>query len=107
MRAAAVWALVLVQAEFLWLGEFHRHDEQQARYGATAPLLGEKQATKETVLQPFCVACQIGLERAASPEIGRTLASTTAVERWLPTTDRPHALDFRFIATSPRAPPAF
>lgn len=104
-RILTVWALVFVQAEFLWVGEFHHHEAPSAQHGQTASYRDGNPESSDTTRRPSCIACQIGHERAASPVMGRAPAAPVAVERCL------HAADPQFLHTitlavpSPRAPP--
>ena len=105
LRAAAVWTLVMVQAEFLWLGEFHRHGDEQASYGRAVSLLDGKQAPQDLSQRPFCVACQISLERAASPVVGRAPAAPVAMDHCPAAYELWHSPRFLLGTPSPRAPP--
>ena len=105
LRAVAAWGLVVVQAEFLWFGEFHRHDEEQARHGQAVSILDGKQASRGSAPRPSCVACQIGHERAASPEVGRAAIAPAPVNRCAVEIESQHARPSLLATTTPRAPP--
>ena len=105
-RALFVWALLFVQAEFLWVGEFHQHETPQEQKTESTALRDGKLTSSDTAPRTSCVACQIGLERAASPVVGRAPAIQVAVDR-CPQAADPQLLHTILLAvTSPRAPPA-
>ena len=89
----------------VWLGEFHRHAEEQTGIGGATSV--ERAAGQPTDAQhaPRCVACQIRLERPANLAIG-PIPDAPASVRALVFFIRPPFLSPRNFATeSPRAPP--
>jgi len=82
-RLLAAWILVGIQVEFLWLGEIHRHDDSSRPVRAAIGRNALQRSPGENS-QPFCVACQIGLERSASTIVGHVTTPVRAVSRPLP-----------------------
>jgi len=106
LRAVTVWALVMVQAEFLWFSEFHRHEEVQARRGPAVFILDGKQDSRKATLRPFCLACQIGHERAAKREVARAPIAPALVIHSPVASESQHARPSLLVTRTPRAPPA-
>ena len=104
-RILTVWALVIVQAEFLWVGEFHHHGTPFAQQGQAASYRDGSPESSDTIPRPTCVACQIGHEWAASPVVGRAPAALVAVERCLQAADPQFLHTILLAVPSPRAPP--
>ena len=105
IRILAVWFLIGLQAEMVWLGEFHRHAEEQAGMGRPTTVNRAAGQPTDAHHSPRCVACQVRLERAAALAIAPIPAAPASV-RALVIFIRPAFLSpFDFATEAPRAPP--
>ena len=100
-----VWFLIGLQADMVWLGEYHRHEEEQAGIGGAASV--ERAASRPTDAHqsPRCVACQIRLERAANPTIGHAPAALAFVRSLVLFIRSSFLPPLHLANESPRAPP--
>jgi hypothetical protein len=69
-RVLAIWALVLVQAQLLWVAELHRHGEDALCRISTVLAREEQDPGAGAAQPPFCIACRIAQESAAHPAAG-------------------------------------
>jgi len=102
-RLLAAWILVGIQLEFIWLGEVHHHDESSRPAGLAVRDALQRSSGENA--QPFCVACQIGMERSASAVIGHLVASVRAISLLLPTPSDQFFAGLSSRVVTPRAPP--
>lgn len=100
-----VWFLVGLQAEMVWLGEFHRHGEEQVGVGGAPSLEGAADRSHDAHQSPRCVACQIRLERAANLATANVPAAPASVRTLVPLIPSAYFSPLHFAAESPRAPP--
>lgn len=103
-RLLAAWILVGIQLEFIWLGEVHHHDESFCPAGLAVRRHALQRSSGENA-QPFCVACQIGMERSASAVIGHFVVSVRAISLLLPTPSDQFFPGLSSRVVTPRAPP--
>jgi len=105
-RVLAIWALILVQAQLLWVTELHHDGEDQIC--PTSSVLGrddQNEAPGSSGL-PICLACRVAQESSAVPVAGSPAPAPDAVARFRPSCSsrRYTASDLRVIPA--RAPPA-
>jgi len=74
-RRLAVWGLILVQAQLLWVAEFHRHEAEQISSAFPVVVHSSDGASKPLAARLLCVACQVSRENAARPAPGLTAAA--------------------------------
>jgi hypothetical protein len=106
-RPLAVWCLIFIQAQLLWVAEFHHHDEDQVVSARCLVMQRGDVAAQRAVVRPSCVACQIGRQNVARPAAGFPAEPPASV---IPFLSRFSPLDFGFasLAIVPaRAPPVF
>ncbi|MGD0922149.1 MAG: hypothetical protein ABSA70_10340, partial [Terriglobia bacterium] len=104
-RPLAVWCLIFIQAQLLWVAESHHHEEDQIVSGHCLVMQRGDVATQRAVVRPSCVACQIGWQNVARPAAGFPAAPPASVLPFLSTFS---LLDFglsRLTIVPARAPP--
>jgi hypothetical protein len=69
-RTLAVWCLVFIQAQLLWVAEFHNHEGGQIALAAPPVIRSAAISTQGAAVRPPCVACQIGQQNVAHPARG-------------------------------------
>jgi hypothetical protein len=105
LRIAAVWFLVGLETAWTWFGEYHRHEEQGPTGGGVVIQAAPSHALDMTP-RPLCLACQIGLERAASPAVGYRASSLARNDRAVSIPRIQPSSRLAFAVVSLRAPPA-
>jgi hypothetical protein len=105
IRVLAVWFLIGLQAEMVWLGEFHRHEAEQSGIGGATFVERAAGQPTDAHHSPLCVACQIKLERAANLAIAPIPAAAASVGTLVFFISPPFLSPLHFAAESPRAPP--
>jgi hypothetical protein len=69
-RTLAVWGLVFIQAQLLWVAAFHNHEGDQIATAAPLVIRSAAISTQSAAVRPPCVACQIGRQNVAHPARG-------------------------------------
>ncbi|MBI4166493.1 MAG: hypothetical protein HY508_12240 [Acidobacteria bacterium] len=105
IRVLAVWFIIGLQAEMVWLGEFHRHAEEQSGIGGATFVERAAGQSTDAHHSPRCVACQIRLERAANLATANVPAAPASVRTLVPLIPSAFFSPLHFAAESPRAPP--
>jgi hypothetical protein len=105
LRALAVWSLIAVQSQLLWFGEFHRHGEEPSGAESPAILRRAFRLRNDLTPKPVCLACQISLRNAASPQsafVAKALEACNFCRPVPPAQQRPVQ---SLVVVSSRAPP--
>lgn len=106
-RTLAVWCLIFIQAQLLWVAEFHHHEEDQIVSARRLVMRRGDVTTQRAVVRPPCAACQIGRQNVARPATGFPIEPPDSVTPFPSTFS---LLDFgpsRLTIIPARAPPVF
>jgi hypothetical protein len=66
----AVWCLIFIQAQLLWVAEFHHHEADQIVPAGPLVIRRSAISTQRAAVRPRCAACQIGRQNVARPARG-------------------------------------
>ena len=104
-RALAVWGLIVVQAQLLWVSEFHTHGEDPVCQGRTALVRGAQNASPSATGGRGCLACRLARETTAQPAARIVAVSPDFVIPFCPVCSGSH-FDLLPLSIVPaRAPP--
>lgn len=105
-RVLAIWGLILVQAQLLWVAELHHDGEDQICPVSSVVTQNTQSHAPGNAERPLCLACRVAQESSAVLVAGSPSAAPDAVVRFRPScSSREYtASDLRVIPA--RAPPA-
>ncbi len=105
-RVLAIWGLILVQAQLLWVTELHHDGEDQICPVSPNLTRDDPNEAPGNAERPTCLACRVAQESSAVLLAGSPVAAPDTVTRFRPScSSREYtASDLRVIPA--RAPPA-
>ena len=105
-RVLAIWGLILVQAQLLWVTELHHDGEDQICPTSSVVTRNTESQAAGNAERPICLACRVAQESSAVLVTGSAAAAPDPVVRFRPScSSRLYiASDLRVIPA--RAPPA-
>lgn len=105
-RVLAIWGLILVQAQLLWVTELHHDGEGQICPVSTDLTRDDQNQAPGSAERPICLACRVAQESSAVPVAGSPAAAPDPVVRFRPScsSETYTVSDLRVIPA--RAPPA-
>jgi hypothetical protein len=105
-RVLAIWALVLVQAQLLWVTEIHHHDEDSICRAGTVLTRDEQSPGPGVTEQPRCLACRVASESTALPVAGFLEAAPGTIIYFCPPQSPRHVHSSPCSDIPARAPPS-
>ena len=105
-RVLAIWGLILVQAQLLWVTELHHDGEGQICPISSVVTRNTGSHAPGSADRPICLACRVAQESSAVPVAGSPAAAPDPVVRFRPScsSQLSTASDLRVIPA--RAPPS-
>jgi hypothetical protein len=100
-----VWGLIIVQAQLLWVSEFHSHGEDPVCQ-SPAVLVREAQNPSPSAAEgPVCLACRIARETTAQPATRIVAVTPHSVIQFCPVCSGSHFDPLPLSIVPARAPP--
>jgi hypothetical protein len=78
-RVLAIWGLILVQAQLLWVTELHHHGEDLMCQTSTVLARDAENPGSDSAQRPLCLACRIARESTAHAAAGFLAATPDSV----------------------------
>lgn len=104
-RRLAVWGLVIVQAQLLWVSEFHGHGEDLVCQSPAVLVREAQNPSPGAAHRPVCLACRIARETTAQPATGIVAATSDSVIQFCSVCSGPHFDPLPLSVVPARAPP--
>ena len=104
-RVLAIWGLILVQAQLLWVTELHHDGEGQICPVSTDLTRDDQSKAPGSAGWSICLACRAAQESAAVPVAGSPAAAPDAVTRFRPSCSSSTHIASDLSVIPARAPP--
>lgn len=105
-RVLAIWGLILVQAQLLWVTELHHDGEGQICPTSSVVTRNTESHAPGSAERPICLACRVAQESSAVPVAGSPAAAPDVVARFRPSCSS-HLFTASDLSVIPaRAPPS-